>query len=80
MSENPEKFGTLFEGGQQVKRLLLEAVIKQDGMDRAAAVFGMLELIVDMKPEGAPLREWAKEVVRVFSHFVNQKENLGVKH
>lgn len=67
------KIGTLFEGGAQIRKLLMETAIEQGGMDRAALVFGMMELIVDLKPEGESMLEWAKHTAEVFGHFARQK-------
>lgn len=74
-----ETIGRLFEGGQQIRKLLMEKVIDQGGMDRAALVFGMVELIVDLKPEDEPMTTWLTELGKLFGHFANQKEGRVTK-
>ncbi len=78
-SEVTQDVDRLFVGGQQIRKLLMEKVIEQGGMDRAALVFGMVELIVDLKPEDEPMREWVTRVAEVMGHFVRQKEGRHTK-
>lgn len=75
-----DKIGTMFEGGQQVRKLLMEKVIEQGGMDRAALVFGMVELIIDLRPDGMTMRAWVNKVGSVFGHFARQKDGAETKH
>lgn len=74
-----EKIGKMFEGGQQVRKLLLETCMEQGGMDRAAMVFGMVELIIDLKPEDKTMEEWQKMVAGVFNHFAQEKQGQHTK-
>lgn len=69
----------LLVGGRQIRKILMEKVIEQGGMDRAPLVFGMVELIVDLKPEDEPMREWVTRVAGVMGHFVRQKEGRHTK-
>jgi hypothetical protein len=67
--------GSMFEGGDQIRKLLMETVIQQGEMDRSALVFGMMSLIVDLKPADISQRQWGEMVAGVFGHFARQADN-----
>ena len=58
----------------------MEKVVSQGGMDRAALVFGMAELIVDLKPEEISADFWVDQVSALLWHFVQQKDGTAIGH
>ena len=76
---NIEDSAGLFEGSKKIRELLMKHVIESVGTSRAALIWGMVDLMVQLNPGNMSAHEWAREIGTVFKAFSDEYERKAQK-